>query len=68
MAAGWRSPDPAVPGEETVAFAAALIDRTGKAPVIEAALAHRTGGPARCRCGPCSPRCCAWPWMTGHCS
>ena len=29
--------------EETVAFAAGLIDRSGKAPVIEAALAHRTG-------------------------
>jgi hypothetical protein len=30
-------------GEEAVAFAAELIDRSGKAPVIEAALAHRTG-------------------------
>ena len=29
--------------EETVAFAAALIDRSGKAPAIEAALAHPTG-------------------------
>jgi hypothetical protein len=29
--------------DETVAFAAGLIDRSGKAPVIEAALAHRTG-------------------------
>ena len=29
----------------TVAFAAGLIDRSGKAPVIEAALAHRTGRP-----------------------
>ena len=28
-----------------VAFAAELIDRSGKAPVIEAALAHRTGRP-----------------------
>ena len=26
------------------------------------------GGAARCRCAPCSPRCCAWPWMTGRCS
>jgi hypothetical protein len=36
---------PAAPGvsDETVAFAAGLIDRSGKAPVIEAALAHRTG-------------------------
>ncbi len=31
------------PDEDTVAFAAELIDRSGKAPVIEAALAHRTG-------------------------
>ena len=29
--------------DETVSFAAALIDRSGKAPVIEAALAHPTG-------------------------
>jgi len=33
------------PDEEMVAFAAELIDRSGKAPVIEAALAHRTGRP-----------------------
>src|SRR5215469_11034093 len=32
-------------GQEAVAFAAELIDRSGKAPVIEAALAHRTGRP-----------------------
>ena len=38
-AAGGRISD------ETVAFAAELIDRSGKAPVIEAALAHRTGRP-----------------------
>ena len=31
--------------DETVAFAAGLIDRSGKAPVIEAALAHPTGRP-----------------------
>ncbi len=31
--------------DRTVAFAAELIDRSGKAPVIEAALAHRTGRP-----------------------
>ena len=31
------------PDEQAVAFAAGLIDRSGKAPVIEAALAHRTG-------------------------
>jgi hypothetical protein len=35
-------PGPA-PDEQTVAFAAELIDRSGKPPVIEAALAHRTG-------------------------
>jgi hypothetical protein len=33
------------PDQQTVAFAAELIDRSGKAPVIEAALAHRTGRP-----------------------
>ena len=31
--------------DETVAFAAGLTGRSGKAPVIEAALAHRTGRP-----------------------
>ena len=31
--------------DQTVAFAAGLTDRSGKAPVIEAALAHRTGRP-----------------------
>ena len=31
--------------DPTVALAAELIDRSGKAPVIEAALAHRTGRP-----------------------
>jgi hypothetical protein len=31
--------------DQTVAFAAGLIDRSGKAPVIEAALAHATGRP-----------------------
>ena len=34
-----------VQDEQAVAFAAELIDRSGKAPVIEAALAHRTGRP-----------------------
>ena len=37
---------PAAPGgvsDETVAFAAGLIDRSGKAPVVEAALARPTG-------------------------
>ena len=33
------------PDEQAVAFAAGLIDRSGKAPVIEAALAHVTGRP-----------------------
>jgi hypothetical protein len=32
-------------GDETVAFAAGLIDRSGKAPVIGAALARTTGRP-----------------------
>jgi hypothetical protein len=31
--------------DETVTFAAGLVDRSGKAPVIEAALAHTTGRP-----------------------
>jgi hypothetical protein len=31
--------------DETVAFATELIDRSGKAPVLEAALAHHTGRP-----------------------
>jgi len=45
-AAGLTLP-PAVGGasDEMVTFAAELIDRSGKAPVIEAALAHRTGRP-----------------------
>ena len=33
------------PDHTIVAFAAGLIDRSGQAPVIEAALAHRTGRP-----------------------
>ena len=33
------------PDKKTVAFAAELIDRSGQAPVIGAALAHRTGRP-----------------------
>ena len=44
--AGLTLPPPAaVSATQTVAFAAELIDRSGKAPVIEAALAHRTGRP-----------------------
>jgi hypothetical protein len=43
---GLDIPGPgSAPGEETVTFAAELIDRSGKAPAIEAALAHRTGRP-----------------------
>ena len=43
---GLEIPGPgSAPDEDTVAFAAGLIDRSGKAPVIEAALAHRTGRP-----------------------
>ena len=41
---GIPGPDSA-PDEQAVAFAAELIDRSGQAPVIEAALAHRTGRP-----------------------
>jgi hypothetical protein len=41
---GLDIPGPgAAPDQQAVAFAAGLIDRSGKAPVIEAALAHRTG-------------------------
>jgi hypothetical protein len=43
---GLEIPGPGgAPGEQAVAFAAVLIDRSGQAPVIEAALAHRTGRP-----------------------
>ena len=43
---GLEIPGPgSAPDEDTVTFAAGLIDRSGKAPVIEAALAHRTGRP-----------------------
>ncbi len=41
---GLEVPGPgSAPDEDTAAFAAELTDRSGKAPVIEAALAHRTG-------------------------
>jgi hypothetical protein len=40
---GLGLPPAAGASDQTVAFAAGLIDRSGKAPVIEAALAHRTG-------------------------
>ncbi|HEV2253995.1 MAG TPA: hypothetical protein VGS06_12445 [Streptosporangiaceae bacterium] len=41
---GLDIPGPgSAPDEQAVAFAAELIDRSGKPPVIEAALAHRTG-------------------------
>jgi hypothetical protein len=43
---GLQIPGPGgAPGEQAIAFAAELIDRSGQAPVIEAALAHRTGRP-----------------------
>ncbi len=43
---GLEIPGPgSAPDEDTVTFAAELIDRSGKAPVLEAALAHRTGRP-----------------------
>ena len=45
-AAGLTLPPAAsAASDATAAFAAGLIDRSGKAPVIEAALAHRTGRP-----------------------
>ena len=47
MSGGGLTLPPAGGGvsDETVAFAAELTDRSGKAPVIEAALARRTGRP-----------------------
>jgi hypothetical protein len=43
---GLQIPGPGgAPGEQAIVFAAELIDRSGQAPVIEAALAHRTGRP-----------------------
>ena len=43
---GLDIPGPgSVPDHKIVAFAAELIDRSGQAPLIEAALAHRTGRP-----------------------
>jgi hypothetical protein len=45
MSGGLALPPAGGASDGTVAFAAELIDRSGKAPVIEAALAHRTGRP-----------------------
>ena len=47
MSGGGLALPPAGGGvsDATAGFAAELIDRSGKAPVIEAALAHRTGRP-----------------------
>ena len=47
MSGAGLMPPPAADGisDQTVAFAAELVDRSGKAPVIEAALAHATGRP-----------------------
>jgi hypothetical protein len=46
MDGGLDIPEPGtLLDDQTIAFAAGLIDRSGKAPVIEAALAHRTGRP-----------------------
>ena len=42
---GLGLPPAAGVSDQTVAFAAELVDRSGKAPVIEAALAHTTGRP-----------------------
>jgi len=41
--AGLTLPAAAGVSDQMIAFAAELTDRSGKAPVIEAALAHRTG-------------------------
>ena len=43
--AGLTLPAAGGVSDQAVAFAAELVDRSGKAPVIEAALAHRTGRP-----------------------
>ena len=43
--AGLNLPPAGGVSDQTVAFATELIDRSGKAPVIEAALARRTGRP-----------------------
>ena len=43
MSGGLDLPAAGGVSDEVVSFAAGLIDRSGKAPVIEAALAHRTG-------------------------
>ena len=46
MGGGLDIPGPgSAPDHKIVAFAAELTDRSGQAPVIEAALAHRTGRP-----------------------
>ncbi len=46
MGGGLDIPEPAtLPGDETAAFAAELIDHSGTAPVIETALARKTGRP-----------------------
>jgi len=45
MTGGLRLPPGGGISEEMVAFAAELTDRSGRAPVIEAALAHATGRP-----------------------
>jgi hypothetical protein len=42
---GLEIPGPGAPDEQAIAFAAGLIDRSGQAPALEAALAHRTGRP-----------------------
>jgi len=45
MTGGLRLPPVSGISDEMAAFAAELIDRSGKAPVIEAALARHTGRP-----------------------
>ena len=46
MGGGLEIPGPgSAPDEQAIAFAAGLTGRSGQAPLIEAALAHRTGRP-----------------------
>ena len=59
--AGLALPPAGGVSDQTVAFAAELTDPSRQAPVLEAALAHATGRPARCPSAPCSQRCSAWP-------
>jgi len=54
--------------DTTVAFAAELTGRSGTAPVIEAALAHRTGRPRPLPARAVLTALLCLAWMTGRCS